>query len=396
VRFGLPARLIALPAAAALGLGLFTISLGWQVPAAKAGSGALDAQSSELVRLINGARAADGLPALSVDPFLASKARDGAIPCPDDPSKTIAGRTQDYAAFGTMSHQLRLCNSASYALSSTTYVSVLQNTWSYPNVGEINLVNGGYGNGAFLYTHGSWSTWTYSTTGNAMLGWQSSSSHWNIIMGGYDRVGCGGWASGSTYYYECSFSAGGSSPNGLQAPPTSAPYDYAIPTPTLAPPVAPTPVPTAAPIAPAPVQVPAPARTHAPLATADGMGGVQSTLSAASATPTAAAASSPSASVGSSEQAVAAPSLVLSVRGATAAATPGSGPGAALSTGGGKSPSDGASGLAGIIARVVALVSGSGAVLLTGIYLFQALRRRRRFQEVRRRRRERGEGEIPA
>jgi hypothetical protein len=126
------------------------------------------------------------------------------------------------------------------------------------------------------------------------------------------------------------------------------------------------------------------------------MGGVQSTLSAASATPTAAAASSPSASVGSSEQAVAAPSLVLSVRGATAAATPGSGPGGALSTGGGKNPSDGASGLAGIIARVVALVSGSGAVLLTGIYLFQALRRRRRFQEVRRRRRERGEGEIPA
>lgn len=391
MRIAFSARFIALPAAAVLGLSLFTMSLGWQVPAVKAGSGALDAQSSELVRLINGARAADGLPALAVDPFLASKARDGAIPCPDDPSKTIAGRAQDYAASGTMSHQLRLCDSASFALSSTMYVSVLQNAWSYWNVGEINLVNGGYGNGAFLYTHDSWSTWTYSTTGNAMLGWESSSSHWDIIMGGYDRIGCGGWASGSTYYYECSFSQGGSSPNGLQAPPTSSPFDYAVPTPAHAPTVAPTPVPVVA-----PTSVPVPASTHAATMTAGSVGGAEPGSSGASATPTAAVATtSPSASVGV-DQATAAPSLVLGVQGARAAATPGGGMGGALATSGGATPSDGASGLAGTIARIVALVSGSGAAFLMVCYLFQVVRRRRRFQTVRRKRRERRQEEIAA
>jgi len=55
-----------------------------------------------------------------------------------------------------MSHDLRLCDSPSIALSGTTYISVLQNDWSYWNVGEINLLNGGYGNGAFLYSHDSW------------------------------------------------------------------------------------------------------------------------------------------------------------------------------------------------------------------------------------------------
>jgi uncharacterized protein YkwD len=357
------------------------MSLGWQVPAVEAGSGALDAQSSELVRLINGARAADGLSALSVDPFLASKARDGAIPCPDDPGKTIAGRAQDYAATGTMSHELRLCDSPSIALSGTTYVSVLQNAWSYWNVGEINLVNGGYGNGAFLYTHGSWGTWTYSTTGNAMLGWESSSSHWDIIMGGYDRVGCGGWASSdSTYYYECSFSQGGSSPDGLEAPPTSPPFDNPVPTPVPAPPVAPTPVP---PVAPTTIPVPVPARTHAATTTTGPGGGSGLASPGPASTPSAAmAASSPSASASATHRATTAPSSILGVQGAKAAATPGSGPGGALATTGGPAPSDGASGLAGIVARIVALVSGSGALVLTGCYLFQAIRRRRRRREI--------------
>jgi hypothetical protein len=66
------------------------------------------------------------------------------------------------------------------------------------------------------------------------------------------------------------------------------------------------------------------------------------------------------------------------VQGAQAAATPRSVAGGALARGGGPASPDGASGLAGIIARVVALVSGSGALVLTACYLLQVVRRRRR------------------
>src|ERR1035437_8086860 len=173
----------ALPAAIVLGLATFTASLTWQVPGVRAGSGALDAQATEIVRLINGARVADGLPALNIDPFLAAKARDGAIPCPDDPAKSIAGRAQDFTAYGQMSHSLRLCDAASYTLSGTLFVSLLQSSWSYGSGGEIDLVTGGCAGGAFLYDYHGWQRWPSPPAGNGMWGGQTSWSHWNIIMG---------------------------------------------------------------------------------------------------------------------------------------------------------------------------------------------------------------------
>jgi hypothetical protein len=249
-------RIGALRLAIALSLGLVAFSFSWQVPAVKA-AGPAATQAGELVRLINGARASVGKPALVVDRFLASAASDGAIPCPDDPAQSIAGRAQDFAAFGQMSHDLRLCNAATYTLSGTTFVSLLQTNWGYGSVGEILLVNGGYGNGQYLYTSGAWSTWTYATTGHAMTAWKTSSTHWNIIVGGYDRVGCGAWSpSGSTIYYACEFSSGGPSPSGVAAAPTASPFSDPLPTPppTAAPPVV---------VAPAPTRVPAPAATRA-------------------------------------------------------------------------------------------------------------------------------------
>ncbi len=244
-------RLSVLRLAVGLSLGLLAFSSAWQVPTVKAG--AATTQAGELERLINGARAAAGKPALVVDRFLATQARDGAIPCPDDPAKTIAGRAQDLAAFGQLSHNLRLCDAPTYTLSGTTFVSLLQSKWGYGSVGEILLVNGGYGNGQYLYTSGSWSTWTYATTGHAMTAWKTSSTHWNIVVGGYDRVGCGAWSpSGSTIYYACEFSNGGPSPDGLAAAPTGSPFSDPLPTP------APTAVPP-----PAPTRVPAPAVTRA-------------------------------------------------------------------------------------------------------------------------------------
>ena len=260
-------RLNLLSASMALAMALLAGSMLIQVPAAKAG--AADADAREIVRLINGARHAAGRSSLNVDIFLASKARDGAIPCPDDSSKTIAGRTRDFAATGHLDHVLRLCHAATYKLSSKTFVSTLQTAWGYGAVGEVLLVNGGYGNGKYLYTYKGWSTWTYATTGHAMKSWASSSSHWSIVMGSYDRVGCGSWAVGSTFYYACEFSRGGPSPSGLAAPPTRSPFSDPLPTPK------PTPVPTAAPTryqaGPTPCRTagpPAAGRTTAPGAAA--------------------------------------------------------------------------------------------------------------------------------
>jgi hypothetical protein len=239
-------RLFVVGSAAALALGLLAGSMLVSVPVARAG--AADADAKELVRLINGARHAAGKSSLNIDIYLASKARDGAIPCPDDAAKTISGRTKDFAATGHMSHNLRLCDSTTYAESTKTMVAQMQ-SWGYGAVGEILLVNGGYGNGKYK----SWSTWTYSTTGHAMLGWAKSSSHWSIIMGSYDRVGCGSWAVGSTFYYACEFARGGPSPSGLAAPPTKSPFSDPLPTPK------PTPVPT-----PKPTTAATPVRTSNP------------------------------------------------------------------------------------------------------------------------------------
>ncbi len=218
-------RLGMLSSSVAMAATLFGASMLLQLPPVAA-AGSSDVNAGEMTRLINGARAVAGKPALKVDVFLASKARDGSIPCPDDPAQTIPGRSHDFATYGQMSHQLRQCNAPTYTLSDEKFVSMMQAAWGYGSVGEILLVNGGYGNGQFLYTYKGWSTWTYATTGQGMLGWATSSTHWNIIMGSYDRVGCGAWSpSGSTVYYACLFSAGGPSPSGLAAAATASPFD---------------------------------------------------------------------------------------------------------------------------------------------------------------------------
>lgn len=367
-------RPVAILATTALGLALFGASLTWQVPTVQAGS-ALDAQASELVRLINGARSANGKSALNVDPFLASVARDGPIPCPDDPVKTISGRTQDFAAYGQMSHNLRNCDSATYSVSNTSFVSVLISDWSYGSVGEILLVNGGYGNGAFLYTttgSRTWQTWTYSTTGHAMLGWQSSSGHWSIILGSYDRVGCGGWAGGSSDYYDCVFSSSG--PNGVVSPPTRSPFSNPLPTApparTAAPTVAPRPHPVAAPTA-----TPIPAPT--PTASDDASPMYESGGAVASGTyqpPTGAgqiAEPSPAPSgVG--------PGAISAVEGAQATPDPKAAGAVLRGNGEDSAPTYGIAGLPISISALVAAIAGSGLVLLAGCLALLSIRRRGR------------------
>ena len=365
-------RLGVLRFAVALSLGLLAFSFSWQVPAVKA-AGAATSQASELVRLINGARAAAGKPALAVDLFLATQARDGAIPCPDDPAKTIAGRAQDFSAFGQMSHSLRLCNAATYTLSSTTFVSLLQSAWGYGSVGEILLVNGGYGNAQYLYTSGGWSTWTYATTGHAMTAWKTSSTHWNIIVGGYDRVGCGAWSpSGSTIYYACEFSNGGPSPDGLAAAPTGSPFSDPLPIPS----------PTAAPT-PAPTSVPAPAATRAapkapPKAPPPAATPAATPASSASDASQAPAPTGSTAETTSDATATSSPTSV--VQGLQANASQGA-PGvpAAIEGGAGDLGATSNAAIPAGLTREAVLGFSAGAVMLVGVWvLIDRVRRRRR------------------
>jgi hypothetical protein len=350
----------ALPIAIAFGLALFLGSMTWQVPAVRASSGPLDPEASELVRLINGVRATRGLSQLGVDTFLASKARDGAIPCPDDASKSIYGRAQDFAAEGTMSHFLRLCDTTSYTLSTTLFLTDVQ-SWGYGSVGEIMVDNGGYGTGAYLYSYNGWETWTYSTTGHAMQGWAGSSSHWDIVMGSYDRVGCGGWTNGGAFWYDCVLSAGG--PNGKSSPPTASPFNLPLPTPTPAPvPKAP-PAPTPQPPAPAPV-------SGGGSAGGSGSGGGPAASTAAVAGSSAAESFGP----WDLPNTTAAMEVAGAVGAGSAAASPTFSLAAATN---GSSPNDGSTGLLAVILRLIAIVAGSGAGVLYGCAAFMRRRRRR-------------------
>jgi hypothetical protein len=361
-------RILAVPAALALGLSMFTVSLTFQVPTVQAA--AINNQARELVRMMNGVRAAQGKGPLVINLFLESKARDGAIPCPDDAAKTIAGRAADFSNYPANSdlHKLRLCDTA--GVSALTFVSTMQTAWGYGSVGEIIGVNGGYGNAANLYQdvvggRVLWQTWTYNTTSHMMAGWQSSSTHWNIIMGSYDNVGCGGWAVGSTYFYDCAFARGGPSPLGNVYAPTASPYP-GNPLPPIATPRPPAP-PPAKTAAPATADPAAPAYTSAPTP-ADGMDSAPLTVADASATPTATPTPTPTASPTS--QPIIAALSHADATGSTTKQRP-----AALSEGDLMTPS---TPVPTSIARTVALVGGTGAGLLSACLALLSMRRRRR------------------
>ncbi len=304
----LPSRLLVV---AALSFGAALTALVWAPPVALA-AGPADDQAKDLVSLINGERAYLHLSALKVDTFLAAKARDGAVACPNDASKVMSGRAKDFAVNGypSNSHLLRLC---------TQYSSMdAMKSWGYKSYrGEVTALNGGYGTAQHDYTYGcsptvrtcpGGSTTGYYTSVRAVTNWVSSSTHYAVIMGNYDRIGCGAWiGSNGAYFYDCMVSRGGrsgttsSAPKTPSAPKTSSPPKKSTskvagvaatpkPTPTA------TPVPTGTPfvevltevINPRPYETPTAAATDqaaAPGALShgggDGSGGVQSDAPAA-------------------------------------------------------------------------------------------------------------------
>ena len=347
-------RFLAVPAAVALGASLFAVSLTWQVPPAQAASAAVT-ERNEIYRLINGARAANGKAALNVDIFLES------IPCPDNAAKTIGGRAADMFATGLMSHSLRLCDAATVTASTKTFVSTMQTAWGYGSVGEILGSNSGFGTGAYTFTYGAFQTSTYSTTGHIMAGWSTSSTHWGIVMGQYNRVGCGVWAGGSTYDYACEFAGGsGPAPDGLRGAPRPV-------------------VPTKAPVKPpAPTAVPTPTYFFGVGNPYNSSGAVTTTVGqtpspSPSATPTATSAATPATTPTATPTATAA---VLSIADAVATSNP---PAAGLQQNSSDmTPPADTSSAAVVVARTVAFVAGSLAGVLSVLLALVSMRRRRR------------------
>jgi hypothetical protein len=298
---------IAFVAAIALSAAVFALATSAQPVMA---SGAADAQASDLYRLINGERAYLGKSAMRVDTYLAGKARDGAIACPNNASRVMYGRAKDFAVYGypSNSHLLRLC---------TQYTALdAMAKWGYNTYrGEVTAVNGGYGTVDHSYTFGcsptvrtcKGSTTTASyTAGITMRDWMGSSTHYAVLMGNYDRMGCGVWVgSNGAFFYDCLVSKGGRTgssssrattrpatpvltpppsavPSSTGALPSSTPYKGLVPQ-AVEPAVTPTPSPTPNPTV-AQVQVAAAVVDQNPAPTgSSGSGNVSAAAAAASA-----------------------------------------------------------------------------------------------------------------
>ena len=187
-----------------------------------AGGEQYDAGATEIERILNIERVQAGLAALPIDTFLAAKARDGAVACPNDPSLVMEGRAKDLAVngyVGTDPHYLRLCPTKS--------IGDAMWAWGYHGaVGEIIAWNAGYsGSDPFWYRsdcgnpgYPACEFLTYSAVSVAATGWQESSGHRAVVVGAYDQFGCGAWiapdgaAQPGGHYFVCMYAMGGPNP----------------------------------------------------------------------------------------------------------------------------------------------------------------------------------------
>ena len=190
-----------------------------------------DYAGEEATRLINGERAFHGLPRLATDKVLATKARDGAIACPNATSKVMLGRARDIATSGVFSHGLELCGrnadgsyrysvvDAMYAWGYNTYRGEILAWNTYPVTAAV------YHYGCALDGSGcsrSRTTVTPAYVAAAMSGWMRSGPHRALVLGTYDRVGCGSWESSTgVRYFSCLFSLGGPNPREVTRPTVS-------------------------------------------------------------------------------------------------------------------------------------------------------------------------------
>jgi uncharacterized protein YkwD len=206
-RHGRPRALAALVAVAVLAVAAW-------VPTPAAATVA-DPMGDELMRLTNLDRGALGKAALTIDPTLASFARDYAFTCPTEPTMTVRGRAQDMADRGYFSHSVAGCLKADG--STVSALDVMADLGYRTSRGE-NIAKNTYGAGEATYAYGcaidgtgcAGTTPSPATVAVAQQGFMASSGHRANILGGYDRFGCGSaLAADGWRYYACVFSLGG-------------------------------------------------------------------------------------------------------------------------------------------------------------------------------------------
>ena len=211
----------AFAATAVLGGVLFLLSAGSAVPATAAAETPLarDAARAEVHRLVNGERVAAGLKPLTVDLLLAGRAHDAGFACPGGGS--TPGRARDIALANGLAHELSGCPGR-------TIVEVMP-AWGYRGwTGEIlaynyassDMVTYRYGcapgTADFDCASADATTVASATAATAVRQWIDSPRHHDIMLGDFDRFGCGAWSgTGSTVYgdggsfYACVFAKGG-------------------------------------------------------------------------------------------------------------------------------------------------------------------------------------------
>lgn len=179
----------------------------------------IDYLAEEAMRLINLNRTGTGRTALYKDTKLVNLARDLSWTCPSNSSMSIKGRTRDMIDRSYFSHSIKGC----YKSGTTPYsiIDILKIKFGYSaGRGEI-IASNTYGVSATSYVWGcnssdtncNGTTTTPKTVASAVYWWMHSSAHRSIIVGDYDRFGCGVWrSSAGKNIWACLFAKGGSHP----------------------------------------------------------------------------------------------------------------------------------------------------------------------------------------
>lgn len=172
---------------------------------------------AELMRLTNLDRRALGYPALAEDPTLVALASDRPFTCPS--GLQPAGRAFDMAQRGYFDHAIPGCAAA--GTPAVTLLDLLPalgyNTFRAENIGW----NAGYGTGAVSYTPAcdlqapacpGVATPSIADVAAVEQAFLLDPEHRAIILGAYDRFGCGAArTAGGVLYVACLFSRGGPS-----------------------------------------------------------------------------------------------------------------------------------------------------------------------------------------
>jgi hypothetical protein len=159
----------------------------------------------EVMRLINGDRAYFGLSAMKLDTFLAAKAQDSPVRCPNDATKLNQGRAVSVAAQNVIPapHALPLCPKYT-VLDTVPY-------WGYSGYRAEILAVDNQDMSIRRYDFGcaigsqltcSHSSYTYApfTAAQAVREWMNSSTHRAKMLGSYSRIGCGAAQGGNAVY----------------------------------------------------------------------------------------------------------------------------------------------------------------------------------------------------